>query len=142
MSPRAAADAPAAAPPVQPGPVVLAGWPRMIAVALLASAAAAGVASGWESPVRTAVVLAFLLVGPGLAIAELLHVDDLAEQLTLTVGASLAIDTLVSVGVLYLGVYTYELAFAIVLAITVATLGVGVLRALRSPASRPGRAGP
>ncbi|MEA2221551.1 MAG: hypothetical protein QOJ35_4177 [Solirubrobacteraceae bacterium] len=141
MSPQAAADARAAGPPPRRGAAAIAGRPRIVAVAVLASAASATVAAGWDSPVRAALVLAFLVFGPGLAIAELLHVDDLAEQIALIAGASLAIDTLVSVGLLYLGVYTYQLAFAIVVAITATALGAGVVRARTSPAW-PGRAAP
>ena len=58
--------------------------------------------------------IAFLAVGPGLAIAGLLALRDPVEQISIAVGASFAIDTLVAISLLYLELYSYELAFGIV----------------------------
>lgn len=114
---------------------------RLTAVAVIAVAASITVALDWNSPVRAALVLAFLLFGPGLAIAELLGVRGPVAQLALAVGASLAIDTIVATALLYLEQYSYELAFAIVVALTGVVLVRCALRATpRFPEPRPRRA--
>jgi uncharacterized membrane protein len=106
-------------------------------ILLVGGAAAAGFVVDWHSPVRVVLVLAFLLFCPGLALAELLDVRDSVQRLALATGASLALETLVGVALLYAGVYSAELAFAIVLALSAATLAAAVIRTVR--ASRPVR---
>jgi uncharacterized membrane protein len=88
------------------------------AAAALAAGVVAGVliALGWDSPVRVALALAFLLFGPGLAMAELLLVSDGALRLAVATGFSLALETLVGLALVYAGAYTAGLAFTIVLA--------------------------
>lgn len=104
---------------------------RLGAVAVVAIAAAAGYATGWDSPVRAGLVLAFLLFGPGLAIAEVLDIRDPVQQIGIAVGVSLAVDTIASVTLLYTGLFSAELAFAVIVAVTFAAIIVAVLRALR-----------
>ena len=111
-----------------------AAWTRLAVLVLLVLAAVA-VASDLQSPARSAVTLAFLLLGPGLALADVLRVDDALQRLSLAIGASLAIDTLVAVGLLYVERYSYELAFGIVAAITALVLAAGTWQAVSRPAA-------
>jgi uncharacterized membrane protein len=82
----------------------------------------------WRSPLRVVVALVFLLFGPGLAVAELLSVRDLAQRLALATGVSLAVETLVGLALLYAGAYSAGLTFAIVLALTAAVLAAAFVR--------------
>jgi uncharacterized membrane protein len=83
----------------------------------------------WRSPVRVALALAFLLFGPGLAVAELLSVPDIAQRLALATGLSLAVETLVGLALLYAGAYSGGLTFAIVLVLSAAVLAAAFVRA-------------
>lgn len=83
----------------------------------------------WRSPVRVALALAFLLFGPGLAVAELLSVSDTAQRFALATGLSLAVETLVGVALLYAGAYSGGLTFAIVLVFSAAVLATALVRA-------------
>jgi uncharacterized membrane protein len=81
-----------------------------------------------RSPLRVVVALAFLLFGPGLAVAELLSVRDIAQRLALATGVSLAVETLVGLALLYAGAYSAGLTFAIVLALSGIVLAVAFVR--------------
>jgi len=107
-------------------------WLRLAVVVLLVLSSIT-VALDLDSPLRTAVTIAFLAFGPGLAIAGLLALRDPVEQISIAIGASFAIETLVAITLFYLEVYSYELAFGIVAGITIAALAAGVLRAVRGP---------
>jgi hypothetical protein len=124
--------APAPQPPAAPRGAL---WPLAVVVLLALSSGA--VAFDLDSPARTAVTIAFLLVGPGLALAELMHIRGVVEQISIAIGASLAVDTLVAVGLMYLGRYTYELAFGIIATLTALTLAACVLRAELAPDADP-----
>jgi uncharacterized membrane protein len=104
-------------------------------ILLVGGTAAAVSALGWHSPVRVVLALAFLLFCPGLALGELLDVREPVQRLALATAASLALETLVGVALLYAGAYSAELAFAIVLALSGAILAAAVVRAVRT--SRP-----
>jgi uncharacterized membrane protein len=108
------------------------------AILLVGGAAAAVFAGGWHSPVRVVLALAFLLFGPGLALAELLDIREPVQRLALATAASLALETLVGVALVYAGAYSGELAFAIVLAISAAILAVAVVRTVRASRSARG----
>jgi uncharacterized membrane protein len=105
------------------------------AAAALAAGVLAGVliALGWDSPVRVALALAFLLFGPGLAVAELLGVSDGALRLAVATGFSLALETLVGLALLYAGAYTAGLTFSIALAFAVVVFALALAR--RPPGS-------
>ena len=107
-------------------------WLRLAVVVLLVLSSIA-VALDLDSPLRTAVTIAFLAFGPGLAIAGLLALRDPVEQISIAIGASFAIETLVAITLFYLEVYSYELAFGIIAAITTTALAAGLLRAVRGP---------
>jgi hypothetical protein len=62
---------------------------------------------------------------------------DPVQRFALVAAASLAVDVLVAVTLLYLAIYTYELAFAIVAAITAVALLAGRVRAPQAPPDEP-----
>jgi hypothetical protein len=95
--------------------------------------AAAFYAAGWQSPVRVAVTVVFLLFLPGLALAELAPLADAAERLAVGVGASLALESLVAVVFLYAGFFTPGRVFAVSLVATAGFTAVAAFRA-RQPA--------
>jgi uncharacterized membrane protein len=101
-------------------------------ILLVGGATAAVFAGGWHSPVRVVLALTFLLFGPGLALGELLDVREPVQRLALATGASLALETLVGVALVYTGAYSAELAFAIVLALSGAILAAAVVRTVRT----------
>jgi uncharacterized membrane protein len=104
-----------------------------IGVGVLAGAL---IALGWESPLRVVLALVFLLFGPGLAVAELLDVSDVAERLAVATGVSLGLETVVALGLLYAGAYSAGLIFAVILAVSVVLLGVAALRRPRASKRR------
>lgn len=102
-------------------------------LALVSAACAAAFAADWQSPLRVALSLAFLLFVPGLAIADLLGVTDHLERLAIATGASLALETLVAVALIYAGVFSGGLALGIVVGVTLVAAAGGVLRARSRP---------
>jgi hypothetical protein len=93
---------------------------------------AVSVETGWQSPIRTVLALAYLLLGPGLALAELLEIRDPAQRLMIASAASLGLETLLAIGLVYLGAFSTRLGIAILAALTVAALGGAALRLIRS----------
>lgn len=80
---------------------------------------------GWEHPIRTALVLWFVCVGPGLGVLDPLELGDATTGLLLVVPLSLAIDALVATVLVYLGLWSSTLALIVVAAVTVAALTAG-----------------
>ena len=119
------------------------GIPRRVRIGAIAGVgllAGLMIAAGWDSPVRAGFVFVFMLFGPGLACCELLRVRDPVQQLAIAVGISFGVDTVVATTLLYAGVLSGELAFAIILGITAAALAASVaLPAYRSFADPPPR---
>jgi len=107
---------------------------RLLAIAIAAIAALVAIAADWESPFRVALVLAFFLFVPGLALAELLEIADPVQRLAIATAASLAIETLVAVGLVYAGLYSAEAASAVVVGLTCVALLAAVLRRGRGQA--------
>jgi hypothetical protein len=112
---------------------------RAAAIVLLAAAALIVYLVDWRSPVRTTVALAFLLVGPGLAITELLAIEDPVMRLAIASGASLAVDTLVAVALLYAHHFSPELALVLLVGFTAAAVAAAIVRAAREGSSARGR---
>jgi hypothetical protein len=104
-------------------------------ILLIGGAAGAVFASGWQSPVRVVLVLGFLLFGPGLALGELLEVRDPVQRLAVATAASLALETIVAVALVYAGAYSPELVFGIVLGISAGVLAAAVIRTVRMGAT-------
>jgi hypothetical protein len=112
-------------------------WALPAAVTVTGIVAAITIAAGVDSPLRALFVLLFLFFGPGIAVTGLLRMPDLVQRFALAAAASLAIDVLVAVALLYLAIYTYELGFAIVAAITAVALLAGRVRAPQAPPDEP-----
>jgi hypothetical protein len=104
---------------------------RAAVILLVGGAAGALFATGWQSPVRVVLVLGFLLFGPGLALGELLELRDAVQRLAVATGASLALETIVALGLIYAGAYSPELGFAIVFGISAGALAAAVVRTVR-----------
>lgn len=118
---------------------------RLLAIGLVAVAAMVAIAADWQSPLRVALAVGFLLFVPGLAIAELLEIDDPMRRLAIAPAASLAIATLVATTLLYIERYSVATACAIVFGVTCAALVATVLRRgrrspRRAPDAKPRRA--
>lgn len=92
-------------------PVVVFSSGLLALVAVLGSSAPA---------VRVPAVLAFLLVGPGLALVGLLEVDDAWREIALVLGVSLALDVVVVGGLAYAGQRSAGVALAALLTIAAA----------------------
>lgn len=108
-------------------------WPAAVIGVALATAIA--VYGELGATVQLPLVLLFLLLAPGMAIARLLRLNDALTELLIAVALSLALDTLVSLALLFAGVPSPDVALAGLLGITVvATLldpGVGARALLR-----------
>ena len=130
MAPVRSSDDDRAADSRTAGPVPLgpADVPRLLGVTILALATLAIVMADWQSPIRPALTIAFLLFGPGLAVTDLLEIEDLAQRISIAIGASLAIDTLVAVVLLYSGLFSAKAVCAIVVTLTCVTLLAALLR--------------
>jgi hypothetical protein len=76
-------------------------WP--LAVTLTAALLGALVLAGIHSPVRLLVTFWFLLVCTGMSFVPLFSIRDPAVELATGVGASLALDTLVTTAIVELG---------------------------------------
>jgi len=101
---------------------------RLVALVLVTSAALLAFATDWDSPIRVGLVLSFMLFVPGLVVAELLEIRDPMLQLATAVAASLAVETLIGVALVYAGLFSAGLAFSIVVGITVAAVAAAGIR--------------
>jgi uncharacterized membrane protein len=110
-------------------------WPlaRAAIIVALTAGCLAAVATGWVSPVRVVLALGFLLFCPGLALAEVLDIRDLARRLAIAIGASLALDTLLSLLLVYAGAFSISVTVSILAALTLTALSAGLVRALTRP---------
>lgn len=82
--------------------------------------------AGWHSPVRVVLALAFLTFGPGAVVGDLLDVRDPFLRLTVAWSASLALDTIVALSLVYLGWFTTGRAIAVVLLATIILVVAGL----------------
>ncbi len=106
---------------------------RAALILTLTAGCITAVATGWVSPIRVVLALGFLLFCPGLALAEVLEIRDLAQRLAIATGASLAMDTLLSLLLIYVGAFSIPLAVSILAAVTLLALAAGLVRALIDP---------
>jgi uncharacterized membrane protein len=102
-----------------------AGIAATLALSLLAGAA---YAADWQSPVRTVLGVAFLFLAPGLAVMQLLAIEDQLLRIALVPGISIGIGTLVSVSLVYAGVFSSGLALALLEGFTLAVLLAAIVR--------------
>jgi hypothetical protein len=104
----------------------------------LAAVAVALQATGWSSPVRTVVVVAFVSVGPGWAV---LGVWDLAHGwagVAIAIALSLSLATIVPGAFLYAGHWSPNWTLASLAALTFLASSATVVRHLMHP-YRPSR---
>jgi len=86
-------------------------------VAVLAAATAGCAFLQLHSPVRTFVTLAFLVVCPGLGLANMTQISDRAAVLVTAVAMSIAIDTLLSEAMAYAKMWSPDAALAVLILI-------------------------
>ena len=79
-------------------------WPLLITLSLIGAVAA--IVADAPQPVRAILLLWFLVVCPGMAFVRLLRLQGALLEWTLAVALSLAIDLLVAVFVLYVGLWS------------------------------------
>jgi uncharacterized membrane protein len=115
---------------------------RAAAILLVTAGCVVSVATGWISPVRVVFSLVFLLFGPGLALTELLEIRDLAQRLAIATSASLGLETLLAITLVYAGAFSIRLAIAILATFTIVIVGVALLRARRPQRASHDRARP
>ena len=72
--------------------------------------------------------VAFLFLAPGLAVVQLLAIEDQLLRIALVPGISIGIGTLVSVSLVYAGVFSSGLALALLEGFTLAALPAAVVR--------------
>lgn len=107
-------------------------WPPVL-ILLLAAATDVVIGLNAPLPVRAAVVLGFLVAGPGLAIVPLLRIRQVSVEITLVLALSLALDTLVAESLVLAQAWSAGLALAVLIAISVTgavlqMLALGVVR--------------
>ena len=95
-----------------------------LAITAACAVVAALVYADVDSPVRSLIVLAFLLVVPGLALVRPLGLREPVAELSLAVALSIAISVLVPTALLYGSAWSPGGALAIVLGLTVAGAAV------------------
>jgi hypothetical protein len=83
-------------------------------------------------PLRSALVVSFVLAGPGTAAVQLIDLRDLAAAIAVAVAVSVALATLVATAVLYAGIWSPRLTLVVLVIVTLALVGG---RRLARPAS-------
>jgi hypothetical protein len=103
-------------------PASAVGWSTAAGLAVFLSA---------TPSVRAPIIVAFLLVCPGLALTRLLRLGDLAVELTLAVALSIALDGLVAGSLLYAGEWSPRIGFTVLLAVAVVAAAIDAARTRR-----------
>jgi hypothetical protein len=103
---------------------------RLCSALIVASTLATGILvfGGFGAPLRPLVVLAFLLVCPGLALVRLLRIGEAVTELTLGVALSVALAVVVPVAMLYAGDWSPKQSLALLIAATLAASVPELLR--------------
>jgi len=99
-------------------------WLMPAIITISTVAASIGVFGDISSPIRFVLVFWFLLFCPGMTYVHLLDIEDKFTALILAVALSLALDTAVSLIVLYTNQWSALLIFGILVAITTAGLAL------------------
>jgi hypothetical protein len=92
----------------------------------LAAGSALAVGLGAPVPVRIALVIPFVLIGPGLALAGAFGLTGALDQIVLTIVASPAISLLVAEGLLLFHHWSPGLGLGLIIAVTVAAAAAHV----------------
>jgi hypothetical protein len=106
-------------------------WPRAWLAVIVASAAAAAIASliGLAPPVRAPLVLWFAAVCPGMSLVRLLHLEDRLVEIVLAVALSLSLAGIVAAAFLYSGHWSPPATMAVLIAITACAVSFEPARA-------------
>jgi hypothetical protein len=105
-------------------------WAMIVATTIVVTLSMVAVDShAW---LRAPLVLAFLAVVPGLAIARLLGIADAFAEIVIGTALSIALASGVSASLLYTGYWVPESGLGILMGIALAATGVEVARARRS----------
>lgn len=107
-------------------------WPLLITA--LAAASTCFVLLDLRHPTRAAVVLAFAVVCPGMALVRLLRLGDTLTELFLAVVVSLALAALVASIYLYLGRWDPRLVLLVIVAVALVAVLADLLRTDQPPA--------
>lgn len=86
-------------------------WPAVLVVSLLLYVAVLLADVG--SPIRPLMAAWFLLICPGLAVVPLARLRDPLVEVVAVLSVSLVLDLLVSMSLLYVGVWTWQRAVAV-----------------------------
>lgn len=79
-------------------------------------------------PLRVAAAFIFLLFAPGMALVGLVRPEGLEALVALSIGLSLALETILSITMLYLGLWSIERIFFILLVVSLAGAAIQLLR--------------
>lgn len=101
-------------------------WPAVIVLSALGAGVAVYGALG--APLRPLFTLWFILVCPGMAFIRLLRLRTPVAEWTLAIALSLALDTIVTMILLYSGAASAEGALIVLIAISLAGVGLQVMR--------------
>ena len=101
-------------------------WPTGLVAT--AGVVCALVIAGGESLPRTLIVLAFMLVCPGLSLLRLIEPMDTLMTATLAVALSLAVEMLLALGLAYAGLWSPAAALVVLVVQVVAAAGVDAWR--------------
>ena len=96
------------------------------AIAAASAIVAALVFADVDSPLRSLVVLVFLLGAPGLALVRPLRLREPVAELSVAVALSIALAVLVPTALLYASAWSTDAALAIIIGITLAACTVDV----------------
>jgi hypothetical protein len=101
-------------------------WSRAWVVVILGLVLAATVAVFLDlpAPIRPIATIAFVLLGPGIAIARLLRLDSHLAEFTLGLALGIAIGGLLTGVMLYLGLWSPTRAFVILAAVAIGALAL------------------
>lgn len=107
------------------------GWLWPVGILLSVVIVAAGLALDVDRPLRPLISVWFLTVCPGAAWVRLMGVDDAAVRWTIAIAASVSLELLIALGMVYTGWWSIGWAFGIVAAVTVAGAVMDLLRVRR-----------
>ena len=114
------------------------GWLWPVVILLSVAVVAVGLAVDVDSPLRPLISVWFLTVCPGAAWVRLMGIDDGAVRWTIAIAASLSLELLIALGMVYTGWWSIGWGFGIVAAVTVAGAVMDLVR-VRQPIPQEGR---
>jgi uncharacterized membrane protein len=96
-------------------------------IGALTAACVIAYALDWQSPIRTILGIAFLLLAPGLAVAENLRVRGVVLRLAFAPAISLALGTLIGTSLVYAGAYTPASALYALAILTIGLIALSLI---------------